>query len=178
MAGESARDRARRAREKAERLERYAEKWEKGADGESRTAAALGLLGPEWTHWHDLRWPGRKLANIDHLAIGPGGIFVIDSKNWSGSLTVKDGVLRQNGYRREAAVAGCADSAVAVGELVPRYLDRIRPVICFVRDQEIEGWARDVMLCSTTNLVSMLASREAVFGPDEIWTRSPRCGHG
>lgn len=168
MAGESARDRARRAREKSDRLARYAEKWERGADGESQTAAALSLLGAEWTRWHDLAWPGRRLANIDHLAIGPGGIVVIDSKNWSGTITVKDGVLRQNGYRRETAVAGCADSALAVGELLPRYLESVKPVLCFVRDDNIEGWARDVMLCSTTNLVAMLTSRPVVLSPAQV----------
>jgi hypothetical protein len=119
MAGESAREVAQRARDKSERLARYAEAWEKGADGESQTAAALARLGPEWTAWHDLKWPGRRFANIDHLAIGPSGIFVIDSKNWSGAIAVKDSVVRQNGYRREPAVARCADSALAVGELLP-----------------------------------------------------------
>jgi hypothetical protein len=94
--------------------------------------------------------------------------FVIDSKNWSGAITVKDGVLRQNGYRREPAVAGCADSALAVGELLPRYVDRVSPVLCFVRDEPVEGWARDVMLCSTTNLVAMLNSRPTVFGINEM----------
>jgi hypothetical protein len=146
----------------------YAEQWEKGAEGESQTAAALAQLGPEWTCWHDLRWPGRRWANIDHLAIGPAGIFVIDSRNWSGAIIVKDGVLRQNGYRREPAVAGCADSALAVGKLLPRYMDRVSPVLCFVRDEPVKGWARDVMLCSTTNLVAMLTSRPAAFGIDEV----------
>lgn len=168
MAGESARDQARRAREKSERLVQCAEKWEKGADGETQTAAALAQLGAEWTHLHDLKWPGRKLANIDHLAIGPGGIFVIDSKNWSGTITVKDHVLRQNGYRRETAVAGCAEAALAVGELLPHYLDRLKPVICFVRNDEVEGWARDVMLCSTANLVEMLTSRPRVLSDFEV----------
>ena len=167
MAGESARDRANHARAKAERLARYAEQWEKGADGESRTAAELGRLGPEWTCWHDLKWPGRRLANIDHIAIGPGGVFVVDSKNWAGKIAVKDGVLRQNGYQRESAVAGCADSALAVGELVPEYLDAVKPVLCFVRDESVQGWARDVMLCSTANLVDMLASRPRLLSDDQ-----------
>ena len=112
-AGESARERSRRARQKSEQLVRYADRWEKGAQCESRTASALSQLGPEWTAWHDLRWPGRRYANIDHLVVGPGGIFVIDSKNWSGDISVRDGVLRQNGYRRESAVAACAYSALA-----------------------------------------------------------------
>lgn len=168
VAGDSAREQARRAREKSARLARYADNWEKGADGESHTAAALSHLGVEWTHIHDLRWPGRKLANIDHLAIGPGGIFVIDSKNWSGRITVKENVLRQNGYQRETEVSGCADAALAVGQLAPRYMDCMKPVICFDRDEEISGWAREVMLCSTANIVEMLMSRPRVLSDAEI----------
>jgi hypothetical protein len=33
----------------------------------------------------DLAVPGRR-ANTDHLAIGPGGVFVIDSKQYRGRL--------------------------------------------------------------------------------------------
>ncbi len=44
MAGESARETARRQREKAERLHRSAELWERGADGEQRTADVLSQL--------------------------------------------------------------------------------------------------------------------------------------
>ena len=168
MAGESARERAQRAREKSQRLARYAEQWEKGADGESATAAALANLGAEWTCWHDLHWPGRRFANIDHLAIGPAGIFVIDSKNWSGTLTAKEDVLRQGGYRRETAVAACADSALAVGELLPRYLDRVWPVLCFTREEPVDGWARDVMLCSTATVVARLTGRPTVLDAGEI----------
>lgn len=168
MAGDSAREQARRAREKSARLERYAEMWEKGADGESHTAAALEKLDAEWTHIHDLRWPGRKLANIDHIAIGPGGIFVIDSKNWSGNITIKENVLRQNGYRRETAVAACADATLAVGQLLPRYMDRMKPVICFDREEEISGWAREVMLCSTANIAEMLSSRPQILSRVEV----------
>ena len=168
MAGESAREKAQRAWEKSQRLARYAEQWEKGADGESATAAALANLGPEWTCWHDLHWPGRRFANIDHLAIGPAGIFIIDSKNWSGTITVKDNVLRQGGYRRETAVAGCADSALAVGELLPRYLDRVWPVLCFTGEEPVDGWARDVMLCSTSTVVAMVACRPTVLDAGEI----------
>jgi len=30
--------------------------------------------------FHDLAVPGNTSANIDHLVIGPTGVFVIDSK--------------------------------------------------------------------------------------------------
>jgi hypothetical protein len=46
-------------------------------------------------------------------------------------------------------------------------LDAVKPVLCFVRDESVEGWARDVMLCSTANLVKMLASRPRLLSDDQ-----------
>jgi hypothetical protein len=54
--------------------------------GERRTAQLLGPLERHgWVVLHDLAVPG-SAANIDHLAIGPGGVFVIDSKQYRGRL--------------------------------------------------------------------------------------------
>lgn len=168
MAGESASDAARRMREKAERLARSAERWERGAVGERATAEVLDRLPrTEWTVFHDVRWPGRRLANVDHVAIGPPGVFVIDSKNWSGSIGVRDNVLRHNGRKREPAVANAAEAALAVAGLTRLVRpDLVFPVLCFVRDEQITGWARDVMVCSTANLQQMLLTRPRVLEAD------------
>ncbi len=66
--------------------------------------------------------------------------------------------------RAESAVASVADAAMAVAEQVPG-LDQhlVRPVLCFAGDHQIEGWARDVMLCTSANLVAMLLSRPRVL---------------
>ncbi len=168
MAGESAREVARKRRAKAERLNRVADAYERGADGERQTADALAMLPASgWFVLHDVRWPGKRFANIDHVVIGPPGVFVIDSKAWNGVVEVRNGVLRQSGYSREPAVASAADAAMAVAEQVPG-LDpyAVQPVLCFVGDHQLEGWARDVMLCTTANLVPMLTSRPQVLdGP-------------
>ena len=174
MAGESAREEARRAREKAERLARRAEMFEKGAEGETATAAVLATLPPGWTAIHDVRWPSRRLANIDHVLVGPGGIFVIDSKNWSGRITLEDGHLRQNGRSREKAVAGCADAGLAVAELAGPHADKVFPVLCFLTDEPLSGWCRDVMVCSTATLAQMLLTRPIVLDPGastDAWFR-------
>jgi hypothetical protein len=99
--------------------------------------------------------------------VGPGGVFVIDSKAWSGRVQVREGVLRQNGRKRESAVTAAADAAMAVAEQVPGLNPYVaKPVLCFVGDHRIEGWARDVMLCTPQNLVTMLLSRPVVLdGP-------------
>ena len=167
-AGESARQEARRARERAERLVHRAELFEKGAEGESRTAAALSALGSDWVVLHDHRWPGRSFANIDHVVIGPAGIFVVDSKNWTGDVRVVDQVLRQNGRSREKAVAAAADASLAIAELAGPYSRTVRPVLCFARDESLSGWVRDVMVCSTGNIVLMLRSRPVALDATQV----------
>lgn len=167
-AGDSASEKARRQREQAARLTRSAELWERGAQGEHLVAAALATLGPKWAVMHDMRWPGRRFANIDHVAVGPGGIFVIDAKNWSGKITVTGGVLRQNGYRREKEVASCADAAIAVGEVIPDHIAHVSGVLCFVGDVSVEGLCRDVHLTTTTTLPDFLTSQPVVLSAAEI----------
>ncbi len=170
MAGESAAESARRQLEKAERLRRSAALYERGAEGERATAEALAALPTEtWTVLHDVKWPGRTYANIDHIVVGPTGVFVIDSKNWSGAVAVRNGVLRQNGYARETDVDSAASAASVVAPLVPLLRrDLVRPVLCFTRDEQLTGSVRQVLVCSTTNVVTLLTSRSAVLSPDEV----------
>jgi len=164
MAGESAREMARRQREKAEALARSAERWERGAEGESATAEALALLPPDWTVLHDLPWPGRPRANIDHLVVGPSGVFVIDSKNWSGTVTLRDGELRQNGRSRARIVAAASQAADAVSAATPSSRpDAVHAVLCLVGDEVPTGNAGKVRVCSTGTLVSVLTGMPVVL---------------
>ena len=165
MAGESAGAAARRMREKAARISRAADMYERGAVGERATAAMLRRLPPgEWTVFHDLRWPGRQRANVDHVAVGPTGVFVIDSKNWTGSITLKGGVLRQNGRLRQATVRGAADCARAVARVTTATSPRhVLPVLCFVGGNGVSGRADSVMVCSTSNLLTLLQARPPVL---------------
>jgi hypothetical protein len=74
--------------------------WRRGAAGERRTARLLDrLTGEGYVVFHDLAVPGSP-ANVDHLVIGPSGVFVIDSKQWTGSVRQgADGLAWHNHYR-------------------------------------------------------------------------------
>lgn len=130
-------------------------------------ARALDELPDGWVVLHDLAWPGRPKANIDHVVIGPGGIFVVDAKNWTGTIEVRDQVLRQNGRQREQTVSSAAEAAIALQRTLP-VSHLCMGVLCFVGDTVLSGWVRDVMLCSSTNLVAMLLSRPAALSKDEV----------
>jgi hypothetical protein len=63
-----------------------ARSWQRGAHGERRTARLLDRLTRYgFVAFHDLAVPDSD-ANVDHLVIGPSGVFVIDSKQWTGSV--------------------------------------------------------------------------------------------
>ena len=74
--------------------------WRRGAEGERRTARLLdGLTRDGYVVFHDLAVPGSP-ANVDHLVLGPSGVFVIDSKQWTGSVQQgADGLVWHNHYR-------------------------------------------------------------------------------
>jgi hypothetical protein len=61
--------------------------WQRGAAGEQHTARLLRRLTRDgFVVFHDLAVPGNTRANVDHVVIGPTGVFVIDSKQWTGSV--------------------------------------------------------------------------------------------
>jgi Nuclease-related domain len=63
--------------------------WKTGAEGEERVAEVLtDVAGIEVLH--DRRWPGTRSSNIDHIVIGPAGVFVIDAKKYQGRIELVD----------------------------------------------------------------------------------------
>jgi hypothetical protein len=62
--------------------------WKTGAEGERRVAEVLAEA-VDVEVLHDRRVPGSK-ANIDHIAVGPAGVFVIDAKKYTGQVEVRD----------------------------------------------------------------------------------------
>lgn len=70
--------------------------WDTGALGEERLGSRLNELASDSLRvLHDRRIPGTR-ANIDHLAVTPTGVFVIDAKKYAGRphLKIEGGLLR------------------------------------------------------------------------------------
>lgn len=91
--------------------------WQQGGNGEVRAGARLDKLldGTGVRLLHDRRVPGPGQANIDHIALGPGGITVIDTKthrgkirrDWEGGLFAeRRTILRINGRDQTELIAG------------------------------------------------------------------------
>ena len=64
--------------------------WKKGSEGEHQLAAALERrIGDRVVLLNDRRVP-RTRANIDHLVIASSGVWVIDAKNYKGTVEQRD----------------------------------------------------------------------------------------
>lgn len=138
-------------------------------EGIARTTAnALKALPESWVVLHDVRWPGRPFASIDHIAVGPSGVFVIDSKRWTGQVQLSGNVLRQNGQRREREVLSAGEAAGAVWRRLPHLPTAwVTPVLCIV-SRDVDGWAGSVAVCHKTSIVDLLTSRPTVLAPEVI----------
>jgi Nuclease-related domain len=91
---------------------------------------------------HDRSVPGTR-ANIDHLAVTPGGVFVIDAKHYSGQVEKRNvgnifrSDIRLYVGRRECTklLHGSEDQAEIVRDTLKPlgFTDiPVRPVLCFV----------------------------------------------
>ena len=76
------------------KLAASSEYWNKGSWGEGAVGNALRTLPDEYHVIHDL---DTGFGNIDHIVIGPRGLFIIETKNWSGRVTAANGELLLNG---------------------------------------------------------------------------------
>ena len=68
-----------------DRRAKEASNWKAGYTGEAQVANLLEDLPDDFHVFHDVKH--RDLAgNIDHLVVGPTGVFVLETKNWRGHV--------------------------------------------------------------------------------------------
>jgi hypothetical protein len=169
MAGESADAAVRRQRGIFARLQGSADPWDRAAASDRATAKALNSLPSDsWVVLHDVRWPGRPFATIGHVAIGPNGVFVIDSKNWSGSVRIDGQMLLQNGRPHARELVCAREAAAAVARLLAVLPSvQVSSVLCLA-GKDVTGWVGPVLVCNTSNIAHVLTSRRSVMTPDLV----------
>lgn len=170
----SAMDRAHRRRGSSERTPGVGEAEAQRARARGRTTQALDTLDPNaWTVIRDLDWPGGRYGNVDHVVVGPSGVYVIDTKNWHGDIAVYGGRLRYEGLTHDSVVAYLVEAAAAVALLTPGVpRQQIKPVLCAAGATGLETHVGGVLVCSPDTLASVLESRVHTMSTHQISTAS------
>jgi len=164
--------------------------WQSGERGEIAVAKVLsGLAADSILALHDRRIPNSR-ANIDHIAIGPAGIYVIDAKRYVGKrvevrssgglFSKRRGELFVGGRRKPDLVNGLTPQVNAVlaalseSDLPTGFI--VQPVLCFV-DAEW-SWLSSSLNLDGVAVVSPRGLKKLVQKPGPLGIESRQHVHG
>ncbi|HEY1794393.1 MAG TPA: nuclease-related domain-containing protein [Opitutaceae bacterium] len=115
------------AKKKFTELEGERNDWRRGTDGETNVGGILAKFPEDFYVINDL---ATSFGNLDHVVIGPTGVFVLDSKNWRGVVSADgNGELLLNGqatHKKEVRLfvgrmLGVRDRVLALTQGVDAY---------------------------------------------------------
>ena len=111
---------------------RRVESFFKGARGEEHVAGLLAGLPAGYHVFHDFAAGG---YHVDHVVVGPTGIFSVETKSWRGAVTVEENEILLNGRLPDRApLAQATREAAAVQAALRRAgwtAGDVKPVVCF-----------------------------------------------
>jgi hypothetical protein len=149
--------------------------WRIGADGEEHTGARLERLArkdPRWRVLHSVE-VGERGSDVDHVVIGPGGVFTLNTKHSPSKVVkVRGDSVRVNGYRqpwvrnsRHEATRAARLLSAATGREVAAI-----GIIVLVRvaDQQIAQQPTDVWVMNRWQVVRFLRGRPEVLDAEAV----------
>jgi ssDNA-binding Zn-finger/Zn-ribbon topoisomerase 1 len=146
--------------------------WKTGADGEDRTARALAELESEgFIVLHDRRKPGSS-ANIDHVIVGPTGVFVVETKSYSGPLSIRGDDVFVGGRRRTDMVQQARSEADVVKAVLAIAGDNlpVTPILCIHRAEMplLKASVQGIPVVNERGLVRVLRRTADVLDPQKV----------
>lgn len=149
--------------------------WRIGADGEELVAAQLGRLGPDWKALHSIP-VGSRGSDIDHLVIGPGGIYTVNSKNhprasvWVGGNTVLVNGSRTDYVRNSRYEARRTADLLSARVGFPVHVTGLIAIVCdrdkFTLKEQPPGG--EVHVLTRRKVADWLSKRGPVFSPEQV----------
>lgn len=142
-------------------LHAEAHSWYRGTLGELEVARVLAQLGPAWTVLHAVP-VGSRDADIDHVLIGPGGVFTINTKNHSGKRICTAGSTFMVSGKKLPHIRNSLFEAKRAGELLSAAHEdtvAVTPLIVVVHPESIRNKKSDVAVVSSTEVLRFLGRR-------------------
>ena len=134
----------------------------------ARTLAPLSGLG--YFLLADRCWPGTRRAQVDLVVLGPGGVFIVDTKAWA-EVAIDSGRI----YRGDADVTeellGLADLAdVTQADLAETGLapGEVRPIVALAGRSGIDATVNGVRVVGERDLLRCIASHGNRLTPAQV----------
>jgi hypothetical protein len=151
--------------------------WRIGADGEEKVAAQLEKVLRKDPRWHILHAVpvGERGSDIDHVVIGPGGVFTINAKHHPGAkIWVGGDTFMVNGHR-QPYIRNSRHEAKRAARLLSAscgFPVEVAGVVVPVRaaDVAVKKAPDDVFVVSRAQVARWLRRRPEVLSADAIET--------
>ncbi len=144
--------------------------WRRGAEGEEEVARHLARLPDSWVVLHDLPI-GDRGANVDHVAIGPGGVVTMNTKNLSSNVWVGGDTFLCNGHR-EPYVRKARSEATRVARLLSAKAGEpvhVRgAIVVLAPEVVVKTQPRDVAVVTRRAVRRWLTDLPVTLGPDQV----------
>lgn len=145
--------------------------WARGEQGERLVGAELDTL-PLHSWWVFHAVPrGSTGTDIDHLVIGVGGVYTVNTKNVTGSVWVAERALLVDGQRTSylpAAAHEARDTARRISKRIGTVID-IRPILAFTRPITIKAMPSDVVVLQAGAVRAWIEKQPHVLTPEQAY---------
>ena len=141
-----------------------------GARGEERVANLLAALPGSYHVFHDFVADG---SPVDHVVVGPTGVFAVETKNWRGEVTLEEGhVLVDGRLADRSPLQQTVREADAVATELAKagWTGSVMPVLCFASDTFAQGptAAGSACLVNAKDLSGWLLARPETLAANEL----------
>jgi len=149
---------------------RHVERFFKGARGEERVAGILKNLPDAYHVFNDFVAGG---MHVDHVVVGPAGVFAVETKFWRGKVTVEEGhILLDGRLPSRKPLAQALRETAAVRAALDRlgWKGKITPVLAFASDTFVQHCAElnGAVVINSCELASAFGTKSVVIAPDEL----------
>ena len=149
---------------------RRVERFFKGARGEERVSGILESLPDGYHVFNDFVACGK---HVDHVVVGPGGVFSVETKFWRGKVTVEDGRILLDGQLPDRSPISQANrEATLVRNALANagWNGQVTPILTFASDTFATHRAniRGTVVMNASELKESFASDRVVIPPAEL----------
>ena len=144
----------------------------KGARGEEAVALLLSNL-PAGDHVFNDLTCGRA-GGIDHLVVGPNGLFVVETKCWSGNVTVEGEKILFNGKVPDRSpleqVRASADALSQFLSEKAGVSPTVGAIVCFASNTLVPDVVRQgaTWVCNASALLSVISGCAGRVSADDV----------
>lgn len=156
----------------ADPLSPEARPWYQGAVGEIAVGAILARLGPEWAVLHAVP-VGEQGADIDHVLIGPAGVFTLNTKHHAGQQVWVAGRTLMVGGQRQPYIPKAFHETIRAAKLLSTVVGEAVPVngvlvLVDPRGITIREEPAGVAVVTDRQLLHWLTRRPPVLTPKQV----------